>query len=74
MALLLGDFVALLVIDNTAVLLGDILADLVLDSLALGLSDHLAHSLGVGDAFFLLHWLTLPLELGAAFLERRKIG
>ena len=70
MAFLLGDLAALLVIDNTAVLLGHILADLVLDSLALSLGDNLAHSLGVGDAFLLLHWLTLPLELSAAFLNK----
>ena len=73
MALLLGDLAALLVIDNATVLLGHVLADLVLDSLALSLGGHLAHSLGVGDAFLLLHRLTLPLELGAAFLDRGEI-
>ena len=71
MALLLGNLAALFVIDNATVLLGHVFADLVLDSLALSFSGHLAHSLGVGDAFLLLHWLTLSLELGAAFLERR---
>ena len=72
MALLLGDLVALSVIDDTAVLLGDILADLVLDSVAFSLSNNLTHSLGVGDALLFLHGLALPLIGGAAFLMERN--
>ena len=65
---MLGNGIALSLIDHRALLLRDVLTDLVLNGLALPLIDDLALGHGVGGALLLCHGLALGLEPGGAGL------
>ena len=73
-ALLLGHVGALPLVDDAALLGGDVLADLVLDNLALPLVDDLALGHGVGGALLLHDGGALVLVAGGALLVELYIG
>ena len=66
--MLLGDLLALSVIDNCALLGGNILAHLILNSVTFPLIDNITLSLSVGGTLLLHDRLTLGLIPGAALL------
>ena len=71
-ALLLGHVGALPLVDDAALLGGDVLADLVLDNLALPLVDDLALRHGVGGALLLHDGGALVLVAGGALLVEHR--